>query len=361
MKMNSYSDIEKNLVTWWNWEDLGRPAVRIIGIDGEPRWPASIPADCRSRHTDPDFLVQLHSVHNENMTFFGEAFPFIDLNMGPGSMAAYLGSEPIFEPDTVWYREIVHDQLSDLGELRYLPEQYWWKDHMERVRRATELVKGTPILTTIPDILENLDILALLRSPQELCYDLIDEPETVERYIEQIDAIYFHYYDAMYDIVKNEKGGCSYTAFSILAPDRCAKIQCDFSALMSPSQFERFVIPSLEKQCRQIPYTLYHLDGPDALRHVDALMRMEKLNALNWVPGAAEVDAGSEKWYPLYDKVVEAGKSLWISIEGNLDDLMEKSRKLIRRYGSRGMYFLYPVLPLRDAEILYAAAENNFR
>lgn len=360
MMMNSYTEIEKNMVHWWRGDDIGRPIVRIIGVDGDVRWP-EIPMDYRARHTDPEFRIHLYTTHYENMTFFGEAFPFVDLNMGPGSMAAYLGSEPIFEPDTVWYKEIVQDQLADLGHLRFDPKQYWWVDHLDRVRRATELAKDTPLLTTIPDILENLDILALLRSPQELCYDLIDEPETVARYIEEIDNIYFDYYDAMYDIVKNAEGGCSYTAFSILAPDRCAKIQCDFSALLSPSQFRDFVIPSLRKQCEKIPYTLYHLDGPDALRHVDDLMRLEKLNALNWVPGAAEVDAGSEKWYPLYDKAVEAGKSLWISIEGDYDTVLEKSKKLIRRYGSRGMYFLYPVLPLAQAEKLYAAAERNFR
>lgn len=357
-----FQETKVHFLSWWKNEDIGRPMVKLVGVDGDPILPSTPPKDNQDLHIGAEFRFSLYEANTRNKTFFGETFPFMDANMGPGSMAAYLGDPPIFETDTVWYREVARESLLELGILHFDPDNSWWQEHLKQIKHLTALAKGTPFLPTIPDILENLDILSLLRSPQDLCYDLIDEPELVLDYIRQIDDLYFQYYDPMYEIVKDEDGGCCYTAFSIWAPDKCAKIQCDFSALMSPVQFENLVLDSLRKQTEEIPYTLYHLDGPDAIRHVDALMKLDKLNALQWTHGAAEVDAGNEKWFPLFDKVRAAGKGLWISIDqGDVDTLIDKSRKIVRRYGSNGIYIHYPELSLKDAEKLWREAERNFR
>lgn len=352
--------IERNMLAWWNFEDLGFPIIRLMGVDGSIEWPG-MPKDFKSRHTDPDYRFAVTNAIYDQVTYYGEAFQNLDLNIGPGSMAIYLGSEPIFHEDTVWFTSLAHDNLSELGALEYDPNNRWWQYHLNIIRRGVELCKGTPFIPSIPDILENIDILSLLRTPQKLCYDIIDTPEIVREYIKQIDDIYFDYYDTIYDIVKNKKGGSSYTAFGIVAPDKCAKIQCDFAALMSPLQFRELIVPSLQKQCEKIPYTLFHLDGPDAIRHIDALLGIEKLNAINWVPGAAEPEGGDEKWYPLYDKVFAAEKSMWISLGlGEVDWLIKMSKKLIKRYGSRGMYLHYPILDNKDAQKLFEASRNNF-
>ncbi|MFV0401851.1 MAG: hypothetical protein ACK5LX_14715 [Oscillospiraceae bacterium] len=354
--------IEKDMLSWWNFEEIGRPIVRIMGYD-EPIQMPEEPADAQMLHLDPSYKMAAAKAVYDGATFYGEAFQSLELNLGPGSMATYLGSEPIFHRDTIWFSEVAENSLEELGELRYNPDNKWWKYHLDVVTRGAALCKGTAIIPNIPDILENIDILSLLRSPQELCYDIIDEPEVVHRYIGQIDDIYFDYYDPMYELIKDGDGGCSYTAFSIIAPEKCAKIQCDFAALMSPGQFREFIIPSLKKQCEKIPYTLFHLDGPDAIRHIEALMEIEELNAINWVPGSAEADGGDEKWYPLYDKVIEAGKSLWIALEhGGVERFIALSRKLVERYGSsRGFYLHYPMLPNRDAKRLYEASLREFQ
>jgi 5-methyltetrahydrofolate--homocysteine methyltransferase len=359
--MNCIGRIERNMLHWWEHRDFGRPIVRIVGCDGDINYPPE-PEDMKDFHTNPAYQLSVAEAYTEKCVFFGEAFRNIDVNIGPGSMAVYLGSEPMFRRDTVWFTETAKNSLSDLGELRFDPENKWWKYHLEVVGEAARLCKGTPFIPDIPDIIENIDILAILRGPQPTCFDLMDEPESVRKYIGQVDDWYFNYYDAMYDLVKNDKGGCSYTAFAIVAPEKCAKIQCDFNVMMSPGQFREFIVPSLTKQCEKIPYTIFHLDGPEAIKHADALMGIEKLNALNWTPGAGKPDGGDERWYPLYDKVIGAGKSLWISMDqGGLDRFISRSRKIVERYGHRGMYFIYPDLPVREAEKLYASAERNFK
>ena len=92
----------------------------------------------------------------------------------------------------------------------------------------------------------------------------------------------------------------------------------------------------------QLLLHIYHLDGPDAIMHVDALMEVEELTALQWTPGAGNPDGGSERWYPMYDRVKAAGKSLWIMLEeGSTDELIDKADKLVKRYGRDGLYLLF--------------------
>ena len=87
-------------------------------------------------------------------------------------------------------------------------------------------------------------------------------------------------------------------------------MQCDFSAMISPVMFERFVVPSLSEQCAWLDRALYHLDGPDCVRHLDLLLQIPNLHAIQWTPGAGEPGAGDPKWFSLYDRILRAGKSI---------------------------------------------------
>jgi len=53
---------------------------------------------------------------------------------------------------------------------------------------------------------------------------------------------------------------------------------------------------------------MYHLDGPDAMRHIDALLSLPNLQGIQWEPGVAEPDPLEPKWRPLIRQIVEGGK-----------------------------------------------------
>lgn len=157
-----------------------------------------------------------------------------------------------------------------------------------------------------------------------------------------VDDSFFKYYDAIYEVVKDEEGNSVYTAFSLWGRGKVAKLQCDFSALISKELFDEFVLPALQRQTAYLDRTMYHLDGVMALRHLDSVLSLKKLNALQWTPGAGQEDGGAEKWYPIYDKAMNAGKSLWIQIyDGDVDAWINKSKKILKRYGPTGIYFVY--------------------
>lgn len=339
-----FEAVKQRFEGWWNHEDIGRPLMHIIAKKPDDGTSAPVPRDLTAKYADPDYLTAAYRWQLEHTVLLADSFPNTSCLLGPGSMALYLGSEPIFSEDTVWYSETI-DDAADFANLAYDPQNKWWVRHQEILRRMTELAAGD-YLVGIPDIIENADILSSLRGPQELCYDMIDCPEDVEAGIHKIDELYFKYYDVFRSIVAEKEDTVCYTAFDILGPDRVAKVQCDYSALISPQMYRDLIVPSLRKQCRNLTHSMYHLDGPDAIKHVDALMTIDELKALQWTCGAGQPDGASERWFPIYDKVREAGKSLWIQLyDGGPEDWEASTRRIIDRYGRHGLYFYYPEFP----------------
>lgn len=358
----NWAETQRRFTAWWNGDKIDRPMLNIIAkrvkpIESlEPVQPAANPMDF---HLDVERLVKEMRNTCRTHAFMAESFPYLNINIGPGSMATYLGSEPNFSWDTVWYTECIRD-VKQYNEITFNPRNYWWVHHQELIIKARRL-SNYDFLIAIPDIVENIDILSAMRGPQELCFDMIDEPDLVKSCIGRIDDLYFKYYNAIYDIIKLPDSSSCYTAFSIWGPGKTAKVQCDFSALISPSQFRKFVIPSLRAQCRRLDNSLYHLDGPDAVKHVDALMEIDELNALQWTPGAGKPDGAWKEWYPIYEKVREAGKSLWISIsDGTVEDWIRGADGVVKAFGSQGLYFLFPVMEEEEAQRLITTAEDRW-
>jgi hypothetical protein len=361
--VDNWPEIQQRFAQWWEGRNAERPLMKVNAISKTPLEPLEDvpdPAEPEGLYLDVDSGIKRYRNYCRTHKFMAESFPNFSVDLGPGSMALYLGAEPEFAWDTLWYKECVHD-WSAFGDLRFNLENKWWKKHQELIKKSVDAA-GSDFLVNIPDIIENVDILASLRGPQNLIYDLIDEPELILKYINQVDNLYFQYYNAMYNRVKAEDGSCSFTSFQIWGPGRTAKVQCDFSALMSPDQFREFVQPSLRKQCRQLDHSLYHLDGPDAIKHVDALMEIEELDALQWTCGAGKPDGASENWYIIYDKVRKAGKSLWIQLyDGGANDWANGAEKLVKRYGKEGLYFIFPDMEEEDAAALIHRAEKNWK
>lgn len=92
-------------------------------------------------------------------------------------------------------------------------------------------------------------------------------------------------------------------------------------------------------------------------------MEIEELNALQWTPGAGQPDGGSPQWFPIYDQVIAAGKSLWIMFsgkQGKFDDWTEAADRIVERYGPEKLYFIFPEMSEKEAEALMAKAERDW-
>ena len=115
-------------------------------------------------------------------------------------------------------------------------------------------------------------------------------------------------------------------------------LQCDFSCMISPAMFDDLFLPALREQTERVDRTIYHLDGPDAVRHLDSLLSLPRLTGIQWVPGAGAPPMSD--WVDLLRKILDAGKLLYITCAANeveflLDRLPHPGLLLETACGSR--------------------------
>ena len=89
--------------------------------------------------------------------------------------------------------------------------------------------------------------------------------------------------------------------------------------------FDDVFLPGIIKECRHMQANIYHLDGPNALRHLDSLLAIPELNAIQWVYGSGHGRASD--WLEVYRKCQKAGKGLQIHLEPDeLDTIIANLR-----------------------------------
>lgn len=368
---------------YWNHKNTGRPLMCVIArkpeveqySDGTPveggyldqicqgkyySMPAELKwTDMEDKYQNAQRIVDRYRYFCETHAFLGESFPNLNIDFGPGSLAAYLGSEIGFKEDTVWFNKCL-DSWDGVPKLDFDPDNKWFKKHIQLAKDCRELA-GDDFYVDMPDLMENIDVLASLRGAQDILFDLLDEPEKIGERIQEVTDIYYEYYDRFYDIIKDEEGGNAYTVFQIWGPGKTVKLQCDFSAMMSPEDFRKYIQPSLRRQSEKVDHVLYHLDGPAAIKHMDALMEIDGIDALQWTSGDAGPDGTLPDWDVIYDKAIAAGKSIWVKVySGEFEDWIKNVDRIVKKYGSHSLFLLFPEMSMEQAAYLLDYADKNW-
>jgi len=157
------------------------------------------------------------------------------------------------------------------------------------------------------------EILALLRGTEQLAFDLIEEdPEAIKEALGEINVAWLRYWEASVGIIHQWVGSYSHW-MGIWSDQPSIDLQNDFSCLISPGMFEEFFLPALEQQTNWIERTIYHLDGPGAIRHLDLLLSLPELDGIQWIPGAGAPPVS--KWIRLLRRIQAAGKLLQLYCE----------------------------------------------
>lgn len=363
----NWAQTKRKFDAFWKRENAGAPLMRIVAEKPGAR-DASLeamlkPRDMADQYENPFRIIERYRYFCRTHEFLAESFPNVSADFGPGAIAAYLGSEITFHPDTVWLSECVADWGAH-PPLAFEPNNPWYLRHM-RVFAEVARLAGEDFYVGVPDLGENLDVLASLRGAQNTVFDMMDEPEALHKRLGEVQAVYPEYFDRYFALAKREEDGAPascYTVFQLWGRGKTIKTQCDFSAMVSPDQFREFVAPSLRAQARAADNVLYHLDGPDAIRHVPALMEIDEIDALQWVAGVSNPDGTYARWYPIYDAAIRAKKALWIqTYPDEMNALLGRLDALVRRYGSNAMFIHFYPMPLSDAERILAHADKYWK
>jgi 5-methyltetrahydrofolate--homocysteine methyltransferase len=110
----------------------------------------------------------------------------------------------------------------------------------------------------------------------------------------------------------------------IYSVEGAAYLQCDFSCMMSPTMFRRWVLPALEEEAGIVKHVVYHWDGPGALVHADDLIASRGLHALSYVPGAGR--GGHIDYLDLFKRIQKGGKAVQFS--GSVEQVKLAHRQL---------------------------------
>lgn len=337
-----WDTVTERFRAWWE-RELKNPLIQLFvprkGLEKEAillynRWQWGFPRNPEN----PSETIKAFIEWCKSMAFLVDAYPNLWINLGPGIIAGYFGAKVVFKEYTVWFgasadlREAKNwDEIEDI--VKFDEGNYWWRKTIELTLAALEHGKNRYIVG-ITDLGGVHDILASLRGTGNIIKDMYFNPRKVEDISWRILDLWHTYYDKLYEIIKQYQYGTS-AWMGLWSPRRWYPIQCDLSALLSPKLFQRFVLPILEEQCKRLDHIIYHLDGPGELPHVDYILRIEKLNGIQWVPGAkmdAEGrDCGSDYWLQFYKKVLDYEKNLVISVP--CDKVMNLLEKLLKVKG----------------------------
>ncbi|MBA7537643.1 hypothetical protein ES705_29912 [subsurface metagenome] len=260
--------------------------------------------------------------------------------------------------DVNWRVEKNHYKGAETDPKNHTPfrfdvDSHWWKIH-ERLLELSMVRGREKYCVGCPDFVENIDILSALRGPQDLLLDMIESPDWVNEKILEINSVWFEVYNRVYEIVKDEEGNAYYKSFNLWGAGKTAKVQCDASSLFSPDMFERFVLPALTEQCNWLDYSMFHLDGHQCIpHHLDLLLSIEHLDAIEWTADPQVPGGGSSRWYSMYRKILEAGKSVQ-AIEVQPGEVVP----LLDAVGGKGMHIRTSVQLEREAELLNKSVEQ---
>jgi len=269
------------------------------------------PATAAQRHSDPDYVAAFLRHDMARRAWPAEVLPAAWADIGTLSLVPCLGGRQTHGEDNIWYEAVIADPESH-PKLAFDPLHPEWRSLLARVRQAARAAGGD-YLIAMPGICSNLDVLAELRGTEALLCDMLDRPDWVHRALREIEEAYKEAFDLMRPEIALDDGSMAYGFFMLWGFGRVGLLQCDVSATISGDMFEEFVLPRLEAECAFLDRSLYHVDGPQALRHLDPVLALKDLNAIEWTPGPQVPDGGDPCWYPMYRKILEAGKSVWVA------------------------------------------------
>lgn len=315
----------KRIEAWYAGEVIDRPPVRFHhhnaqfdhAVNGGKTW-----ASLKDRWFDVEFQVESFLAAVKNRSFRGETFPVFDPNPGPDVLAAFHGMELVFGETTSWSHPCINS-VEDLDRIRFTPANPYWEKIEELTDYALERASDQ-FLVGYTDLHPGMDFAASWRGNENLCMDFYDDPGLVGRLMaasqREFQRIFDHYHEKL-----RAAGHPSVCWMNIPDAGKLHIPSCDFGALIGPDLFREFVIPMQREEMAPMDRNIYHLDGPGVANHLDAVLGMEDVHAIQWVQGVAEHQP-IMPWIPLIKKIRAAGKAVIVDLspaelEGFMDEM----------------------------------------
>lgn len=303
----------KRIYAWYDGEVLDRAPVRFSAhnelygvIDQNRNWKT-----LKDRWFDTEYQVESYIKRVEHSQFLGETFPIFFPNIGPNFFGAALGGELEFGEVTSWMEACIEGE-EDLDKIKFNPESEYYKKILELMDYALERCEHK-FMVSYTDMHPGLDCACAFRGTGDICMDMYDEPEFVDKLVQKCSEPFLPMMDEFHKRLESKSQLYS-TWMEIPFYDTMHIPSCDLGAMISKEFFSRFALPYIKEEVKHFKYNIFHLDGKGVANHVDELMQIPEIGAIQWVQGVGN-DRPIMQWIDFIKKMQAAGKSLVIDLQ----------------------------------------------
>ncbi|MBE6885998.1 MAG: hypothetical protein E7486_03525 [Ruminococcaceae bacterium] len=311
--MESFEQIKRHHDAFWANSHIDRCCLYIRKLYTEDLPPQSL----EQQWLDIPFRCRQDRFRTERTEFFADAYPCTFINLGPCSLSEAIGRPFALSDRTVWFE--LEPFLADLSEggksLTLNKESTLFRLAEEYILQT---VRTNGYVPSIPDLGGVTDVLCTLRGTQDLLADLYDDPEGFMAYTSRLQVLWVEAFRHFTELLMKESGLMT-SWLPVLSDVPFSPIQCDFCGMISPDMFREFILPELKYLSEHTPRSIYHLDGVDEIKHLDAILSLPGINAIQWIAGAGKANTGDPQWFDLYHRIQAGGKGLvLLDVDPNL-------------------------------------------
>jgi hypothetical protein len=285
------------------------------------------------------------------------AYPFVNIPWMEGIMgcpirvtlSSYsIGSEPFLgslkdldavekaalDPDNPWLLKLLDFQ-------RFLVRSF-----------GQERPVGVPVLRG------PIDLACAMLGGANAVFAMSDFPEEMERLLRICADAWLHTAKALIAIVPPFEGG--YFNYRLIwMPEPAPVMQEDNASLLSPALYRRFVLPEDERILAQFAYPIFHTHTGGMHVMLNDLIASPFVKALDSCWDPPPFGPPVEKLIPAYQRIQDAGKSLYIVAVGvpSERDLLLLQREL----SPRGLCVFFEAQDDAAAERIATQMENGWK
>jgi len=258
--------------------------------------------------------------------YYGVAIPFGYIDFGSSCMVGNLGAPMRYMDHVTVWPERCLSGIDDILDVSIKHESQWYKlvyNYLERTLSTKNISTACYALGGVGDTVGSL------YGEESLLVDMIENTESVVAAFKHIKCIWIEEFEKQTSLIRQsgQIGMCGWSG--IWAPGSTFPIQEDMGYNLSPMMFDQICLPELMDIIDVVEYPLYHLDGINAIHHLESLLKIGKLKAIQWVPGAGH--EAIAQWFPLIKRILDAGKPVQLYVRA------EEIDSVVHSLGTRGI------------------------
>ncbi len=305
---------KKRYEDYWNYKN-NTPIIYLPSMKDKQ---TPIPEDKPSKlgyWFDIDFQIRQARAYFENTYFALDSYPHVSPSFGSDIMSTFLGLDMIYNETSAW---VVHkDQpLERFTDFTLDTKNEFFVKMRDCLERYVHDAKNGDYIVGMVDLNTLIDGVSSLIGPDNLCLEIMDNPDEVKR----VTMEHFNLYKQVYNIynkivTRYQKGNTNW--LSVYSEIPWYFISIDFIVMLSSDHFDEFVRAPLQAMADFHERVLFHLDGENAIRHLDNILTVKELTGVQ--VQATPAAQSAELWIPQIKKIQKAGKNVWVEARHKQD------------------------------------------